>query len=183
MARVTYATKDTAGGRMAEMLARMEREGVQVLNLYRAVANCPEVGDAFIRLGNRILFRGKVPPRLRELAILRVGQLAHAPYEFSKHTLIGLKAGLSQAQLDALGDWEGSPRFDPQEQAVLRYTEEVSRGYRASEETFRALTGFLDDERITELTITIGYYEMVCRVLEALQIELEAEDFVPLGST
>jgi alkylhydroperoxidase family enzyme len=181
MARVPYASRETAPPKVAEIFAKLEAGGYQLLNLYRAVGHCGELGPAFIRLGNKILFQGKLPPTLRELAILRVGHLAQAPYEYSKHLVIGRRAGLSQAQLDALPDWEGSRAFDAQERAVLAYTDEVSRHYRAQDATFAALQGFLDSEQLVELTVVIGFYEMICRVLEALQIEIEEDEFEPLG--
>ncbi|HKI99224.1 MAG TPA: carboxymuconolactone decarboxylase family protein [bacterium] len=181
MARVPYATIDTAPPKVADLFRKIEANGAQLLNLYRAVGLCEELGPAFIRLGNKILFRGKLPPRLRELAILWVGHRAQAPYEFTKHVAIGLQTGLTQAQIDALPDWQTSPLFDTQARAVLAFTDEVSGGYRAQEATFAALKAFLDDEQVVELTVIVGFYEMVCRLLEALQIELEDEEFQPLG--
>ncbi len=183
MARVPYVTRRSAPPKVAEMFAKMEANGHQLLNLYAAVGHCAEVGPAFIRLGNKILFQGKLPPRLREYAILWVGHLARAPYEFSKHVAIARETGIPQAELDALADWRTSPRFDAQARAVLAYTDEVSRRYRAQDATFAALQAFLDAEQIVELTVVVGFYEMVCRVLEALQIELEGDAFVPLGKS
>ena len=181
MARVPYVTKDTAPPKVADILAKMEAAGQQMLNIYGALGHCEDIAAAFIRMGNKIMYQGSLPPSLRELAILLVGHRAQAPYEFTKHTAIGLESGLSQAQIDALGAWRTSPAYDDQERAVLTYTDEVSSGYRAQDATFKALEGFLSTEQIVELTVTIGYYEMVCRILEALQIELEDAEFKPLG--
>jgi alkylhydroperoxidase family enzyme len=63
----------------------MEDNGFRILNLYKVMAHCPEVGVNFLRLGNAILFKGAVPAILRELAILRVGNLYQAKYEFTQH--------------------------------------------------------------------------------------------------
>lgn len=181
MARVPYVSKDTAPPKVAEMFAKMEAGGFQVLNLYGAVGHCAEIGPAFIRMGNKILFQGKLPPKLRELAILWVGHRAQATYEFTKHVAIGRESGVTDAQIQALAEGPGAAAFDAQERAVLTYTDEVSRGYRAGDAAFEALRGFLDDEQIVELTVVIGFYEMICRVLEALQIELEEGEFETIG--
>lgn len=177
MARVAYATKDDQNPKTREMFAGWEAHGTQVLNLYRVIAKTPEIGKQFMRLGNRILTHGSLPKDLRELAILLVGQLAQAPYEFKKHIQIGLASGLKPQQIDVLPFWASANVYEPAQRAVLRYTDEVSRGYRASDAAFAALQEFLSEEQITELTIVIGYYEMVCRVLEALQVEIEPEAF------
>jgi alkylhydroperoxidase family enzyme len=181
MARVPLLTQETAAPEIAEIFAKQEQRGFPVVNLYRVVGHSPALGQEFIRMGNRILFRGKLPPRLRELAILWVGHVAQAPYEFSKHVVVGRETGLSEAQLAALAAGKREGPFDERERAVLAYADEVSRHYRVKDETFAALKAFLDDEQVVELTIAIGYYEMVCRILEALQVEIEDEDFVPFG--
>ncbi|MBW7998370.1 MAG: carboxymuconolactone decarboxylase family protein [Candidatus Glassbacteria bacterium] len=181
MARVPYLEPEDATGKMGEILGKMKQKNVQILNLYKTLAHASGIGDLVIRR-NRILLHGKLPPKLRELAILLVGQIAQAPYEFTKHIVIGLEAGLSRAQVDVLPFWRSANAYDAAERAVLQYTDEVSRSYRASDAAFAELRKHLDDEQVTELTIIIGYYEMICRVLEALQVELEEEPFVPIGN-
>lgn len=57
---------------------------------------------------------------------------------------------------------------------MLRYTDEVTKNIRVKDDTFAAVRSFLSEEGIVELTTAIGYYGMVCRILEALQIELES---------
>jgi alkylhydroperoxidase family enzyme len=179
MARVPLLEKSQVDPKMREFYDKLEANGHQVLNIYKAVANAPKLAPEFFRLGNRILFQTALAPNLRELAILRVGDLAKAPYEVTKHVEIGLKSGLSAGQIQAIPNWESAKVFDEQERAVLRFTDEVSRGIRASDAAFAALRVFLNDQQIVELTVTIGFYEMICRVLEALQVENEDEAFKP----
>jgi len=174
MARVGLLNKEKAAPEIREMFRKMEENGFRVLNVYRAMAHCPQIGLYFLRLGNSILFKGTVPPSLRELAILRVGYINQANYEWTHHVPIALRVGVGKAQIDALHDWENSGVFNGQERAVLQYTDEVTRNIRVKDDTFAALRSFLTEEGIVELTTTIGYYGMVCRILEALQIELES---------
>jgi alkylhydroperoxidase family enzyme len=124
-------------------------------------------------MGIKLLLKGDLSPRLRELAILRVGDLAKANYKWTKHVPIALQAGAKQEQIDELSDWKDSTKFDEQERAVLQYTDEVSQNIRASDDAFAKISEFLSEKEIIELTVTIGYYGMVCRTLEALQIQLE----------
>lgn len=174
MARVSFLGKEQAAPQVRERFQKMEDNGFRILNLYKVVAHCPEVGVNFLRLGNAILFKGTVPPNLRELAILRVGNIYQAKYEFTQHIPIALRTGLKQEQIDDLPNWESSGKFNQQERAVLRYTDEVTKNIRVKDDTFSAVRSFLSEEGIVELTTAIGYYGMVCRILEALQIELES---------
>jgi 4-carboxymuconolactone decarboxylase len=179
MARVSIPSKDQVNDKWKDVFQSMEQRGVQVLNIFKVMAHCPRVGREFLRLGNAILFNGSLPPKLRELAILRVGDLTEATYEWTQHVPLGLTAGLTEEQIKTMHRWKDSPVFSDQERAVLQYTDEVAQNIRVSEETFKAVRDFLTEEQIVELTTTIGYYGMVSRILEALEIELE-ENKLPL---
>jgi alkylhydroperoxidase family enzyme len=174
MARISFLGKGQAAPQMRERFQKMEDHGFRIVNLYKVMAHCPEVGLNFLRLGNAILFKGTIPPNLRELAILRVGNIYRAKYEFTQHIPIALRTGLRQEQIDDLPNWESSGKFSQQERAVMRYTDEVTKNIRVKDDTFAAVRSFLSEEGIVELTTAIGYYGMVCRILEALQVELES---------
>jgi len=175
MARLTYPSEASASAEFQNTYKQIRERGGKVLNLFKIMSYSPEVGRQFLQLGNAILFKGIVPKALRELAILRVGNLYSANYEWTQHVPIALRVGVRQSQIDALPGWLNSPEFNNQEKSVLHYTDEVTLNTRVGDETFTAVRSFLNEEAIVELTTTISYYGMVCRILETLQVELEQE--------
>lgn len=175
MPRVSLVEKDQAEPKVKELYQSIENHGSQLINLFKVMGHCPYIGLNFQRLGNSIL-RGEVlSPRLRELAILRVGDLTGAEYEFKQHIPRALEAGAGQEQINEISDWASSAAFKDQERAVLQYTDEVAQHIGATDDTFTKLRSFLSEHEIVELTAAIGYYSMVCRILVALKIELEPE--------
>jgi 4-carboxymuconolactone decarboxylase len=175
MPRVPLIQNEEADPMIREMFVKMEKNGHRVLNLYRVLAHSPQVGRGFLRMGNAILFKGDLSPTLRELAILRVGNLTQANYEWTQHVAIAKRVGVPQTQIDGISGWVDSREFDERERAVLRYTDEVTQNVRASEAAFQALRRFLSEKEAVELTVVIGYYNMVSRILESLQVELEED--------
>ena len=173
MQRVSLIEKDQAHPMVKELYQNIESKGAELINLFKVMGHCPYIGLNFQRLGNSILRGEELAANLRELAILRVGDLAQAEYEFTQHIPISLQAGVNQKQIDNISDWAASTEFNEQECAVLRYTDEVTRDIGAKDETFAKLHSFLNEHAIVELTATIGYYGMVCRILVALQVELD----------
>ena len=111
-----------------------------------------------------------LPGDVRELVIMRVALLNHAPYEADQHAPIALHEGVSQAKLDALNDWQDCPLFDTRERAVLAYTDAMTRDVQVSDEVFAAVAAHFEPPRRVELTATVAAYNMVSRFLEALQI-------------
>ena len=96
MQRVSLVEKEQAHPMVKELYQKQEDSGVEILNLYKVMGHCPYIGINFQRLGNSILRGEELPAKLRELAILRVGNLTQAKYEFTQHTRIALRCGVSQ---------------------------------------------------------------------------------------
>jgi len=158
MARVKLLEKEDVDPMVKEIYQKVEDSGNEVINLLKALAHSPKICRDWNRFGITLLLKGEFSPKLRELAILRVGNLAKASYEWTKHVPMALAAGANQEQVDGLSDWVNSNTFDEQERAVLRYTDEVSQNIRVSEKTFSKIRDFLSEREIIELTVTIGYY-------------------------
>lgn len=179
MARVRLVEKDQAPPEVRETFQKFESVGARVLNLYKAVAHSPYVLRDLMRLGNSLLSRTELEPKLRELAILRVAKLCGSEYEWTQHVPIALEMGVTQEQVEAISNWKESGVFSDIERAVLEYTDEVAQNVSVKDETFAALQKYLNEQRIVELTLSIGYWGMVARVLVPLQIEIDAQ---PIGS-
>jgi alkylhydroperoxidase family enzyme len=175
MARVSFVEKEQAQPPIKEAYQRQEDQNAQVLNLLKVLAHCPWIAHNFMRLGNSILRGEELPARLRELAILRVGELLQAEYEFTHHIPLALQAGVDKEEINQLSNWVSTEVFDREEQAVLRYAEELTKNVAASDDTFEELRNLFNERCIVELTVVIGYYNMACRILVGLQIELENE--------
>ena len=67
----------------------------------------------------------------------------------------------------------GPPSSSPLAKAVLRAAREMTTDLTISEQTFAELRRELDHERLTDLVLTIGFYNGVVRILATLQIDVE----------
>ena len=59
--------------------------------------------------------------------------------------------------------------------AVLAFVNECVTQVKASENTWKTLKNYLDEEETAELIILIGHYMMTARFLENLEIDLDDE--------
>ena len=175
MARVNLVQKDQATSEIKELFQQIEDNGARVMNLYRVAANSPQVTRNFIKLGNSLIGKTALSPKLRELAIMRIARLCNCEYELVQHTPIALQSGLSQVQLDAIGAWKESGSFGEEERAVLQYVDEVAQDVRVTDETFEILRKYLDEQRIVELTLAIGWWGMLARLLVPLEVEVDKQ--------
>jgi alkylhydroperoxidase family enzyme len=170
MPRIPYFDVEQATGKHAEFLGKLKPH----MNIMRMLANSEAGLKGFTRMGNALLNRSELDPTLRELAILRVGRLSRAAYEVFQHERIAREAGVEEAKIAALREATiDSPAFSDNDRAVLRFTDDVVRNVKASDKTLKAVRAFLTPGALVELTLTIGYYMMVCRFLETTGVEGE----------
>jgi alkylhydroperoxidase family enzyme len=170
MPRIPYFDVENATGKHAEFLEKLKPH----LNIYRMLASSEAGMKGFVRMGNALLYRCELDAGLRELAILRVGRLSRAAYEVFQHERIAREVGVAEEKIAALRDATiEAPAFTDQEKAVLRFTDDVVRNIKATDKTFKPVQAFLSPGALVELTLTIGYYMMVCRFLETLGVEGE----------
>ena len=169
MARIPYPEPADLGDKQREAL-----ENLPPLNVFRMLSHAQTAFRPYLRFGGALLARLDLDPVLRELAILRTARLIEAEYEWVQHVSIGRAAGIGDAQLLALDAGEiDHQAFSPAERAVLRFTTELVRTPRPSDEVFEALREHLPDREVVELILVIGAYTMLGRMMTALDLDLD----------
>lgn len=170
MARINYANPVETRASHGALVDRIVAERGDVLHLYAMLLQSPPMAEGWLNLLTAVRHQGRLEGSLRELMIMRVAHLNKAPYEAEQHRPIALKEGLSDAQVDAVIAWEASDLFDRRQIAALRYCDAMTRQVHVAPSIFAAVRSEFDPREIAELTITVAAYNMVSRVLEALEI-------------
>lgn len=142
-------------------------------NVFRMMAHAPALMPGIMELTGAVLYRAKLDPVLRELVILRVGNLCGSSYEVAQHRKIALAIGLTQAKIDGAAREADPALYAGNELLVLRMTEQVVRKVKADDELFAATSTALGHELTMELLIVIGLYVMLAQVLENAEVALE----------
>jgi len=81
--------------------------------------------------------------------------------------------GITPEVCSALCEWGNSPLFNDAEQSVLAYVDAMAENVSVPEEIFSPLREHFSDRQIVELTLMVGAYISHCRVLQALDVDLE----------
>lgn len=168
MARIPYFDMDRAPASYTELLA-----GRQPLNLFRMLPYAGKAAEGFLQLGGALLRAGELDPRLREIAILRVGILSNAGYEVHQHRRVARRVGLGEDKVAALENGAAIDALNEDERAVLAFTDQLVRDVKAPRDMFRDMHRRLGERALAELVLTVGYYMMVCRFLENFEVDIE----------
>lgn len=170
MARLPYADPKTTLESDPDLVHQIIDQRGGMLHLYAMLLQSPRFAEGWLQLLTAVRHKSRLPGALREMMIMRVAHLNAAPYEAEQHRPIALAEGLSDAQVDALADWQSVDLFDPAQRAALAYCDAMTREVHVPPAVFEALRPHYAPPILAELTITIAAYNMVSRVLEALEI-------------
>jgi alkylhydroperoxidase family enzyme len=180
---IPYLTDEQVGPPDLVQAIRSRRTGGKLLNLDRILLHSPNFTKGWNAQFAAIRNQLSLPGNLREIAIMAIGALNHADYEWIQHEPEFLKAGGTKAQLaaikkDAAGAAKDAKLFDEKERAALQLTAEMTRKVAASPATMKRVRSLLPDGQVVELVGTIAGYNMVSRFVSTLGIE--AEDSAPV---
>ncbi len=175
---IPYKPDDaTAGPPDVVNAIRARRAGAKLLNLDRMLLHSPAFAQGWNAMFGAIRGKMALSARLRELAIMSVGVINRAEYEWRQHEPEFLAAGGTKAQLAAMRDpvaaLVDSTNFDEAEQATLALTYEMTTKVAVSNATMRRVRAVLPDAQVVELAGTIAGYNMVSRFVVATGVEME----------
>jgi 4-carboxymuconolactone decarboxylase len=155
-----------------ELLAGVEVAGAPAANIFATLVRHPGLFRRWLPLGGKLL-AGKLPARDRELLILRTAVHCRAEYEWGQHRLIGLAAGISEAEIDRVRSGAGVEGWDEFDAALLRAADELHRESEISDRTWETLASRYDDRQLIEVPMVVGHYHMVAFTLNSLGVQLE----------
>ena len=124
--RISPLQDDEMNDEQREALQPMAQGG-RVINIFRTLARAPKALTRFQQWGGYVLSRrNSLPTREREIVILRVGFLCKSGYEFTQHTAIGMREGLTATRSPPSRP-APTPAWTAAEQALIRAADELRR--------------------------------------------------------
>lgn len=156
-----------------EVLAKTGlRDGVP-LNIFATLARHPRLLKRFNVFAGLFLTRGLLPPRAREIVILRVAWNTRSVYEFGQHTLIGRQVGLTDAEIARVAAPAETAGWEPADRLLVALADELCAYDRVSEPTWQRLAELWTEPQLIELVMLAGSYRMVAGFLNTAGVHLD----------
>jgi alkylhydroperoxidase family enzyme len=153
-----------------------DAEDIIPFNIFRTLVHAPQVLKGYSDLGGRLLFKGTLDTRTRELVINAISVNLDCAYEWSHHVGMGREAGLTDDELRALRDGGWEKALSPAEAACVAYALKVDDRTVSDADVQALRDNHLSDEQIVELTVLAGFYGMTARYLLALGVEIDQDN-------
>ena len=142
------------------------------LNIFRMITHTPGLAPSFLAMASDVLQHNSLPATWRELAILRVGYRYHADYETYQHERIGRAIGLDDYAITAAKSGS-TEKLDPDATAVLRLTDLLLDNHTLTDTERDDALKTLTVNQLTDLTLTVGFYQLVCNFLNTFGVRPE----------
>jgi hypothetical protein len=118
-----------------------------------------------------------LPPRERELLILRIGWLNQAEYEWAQHVEIAKRSGISTEEIERIKRGPGAG-WSALEDALIRAVDELYENSVVSDQTWATLAENLSVQQLMDVVFTVGQYNLVSWALNSFGVPLD--DFLGL---
>jgi 4-carboxymuconolactone decarboxylase len=125
-------------------------------------------------MGIELAARGLIPPRERELAILRLALLAGAPFEWCEHVDIGKRFGVTGEEIDRVVNGSSAEGWSEHEAALLAAVEELIADSCIADGTWATLAKTYSEEQMQEVPFLVGSYLMTAFHQNSMKIQPKA---------
>lgn len=147
-------------------------EMAEIPQVFGVMLRRPGLFRCQMEMGIELLGKGALPPRERELAILRVGWLCGAPYEWGEHVDIAKRYGVTTEEIERVTHGSSAAGWSAHDRAVIRAVEELIEDRMISDETWSTLAQAWTENQLMELPILVGQYFTIALQQNSLRIRL-----------
>ncbi len=142
-----------------------------VLNIFRTLANHPKLLSRWRVFGNHVLSKSSLPPRDREIIILRIGWLCGSEYEWGQHVKIGKGSGLTNEEILRITEGPDAEGWDKFDSILLRAVDELFYNSIISDATWNAIAEKYNTHQLMDVVFTVGQYNLVSWALNTLGVQ------------
>lgn len=127
---------------------------------------------AHLSVGKQFLSGCELSIRDRELAILRIGWLSQAPFEWGSHVVIAKRNGITTEEIEWAIEGSTAPGWPKNERAIIRAMEELHFDSMITDETWADLAESYNERQLIELTVIAGQYKTVAYMQNSLRLPI-----------
>jgi alkylhydroperoxidase family enzyme len=161
---------DAARHAVSGMLPEERQNPDDAGTLLSTLVRHPKLTRAYLKFSTYLLYGSTLPPRIRELVILRVAHRRGCTYEWTHHVDMGKEVGLTDADIEAARSGNAENDFD---RALFGAVDELDEKSNISDQTWAALSERLDEKQRMDLVFTTGNYIALAMALNTFGVEVE----------
>lgn len=154
-------------------------EATEVSPPLDTLARHPDLARSFLAFNRHLLFKSTLPPRTRELLVLRTAVRCGCAFEREQHEIIARREGVSDADIARVADGPDAPGWSREDAVLMRATDELLSTWTVTDATWAELAAGLDDRQLMDVVFTVGAYALLAMALNAFGVRPDPGEPAP----
>jgi 4-carboxymuconolactone decarboxylase len=142
----------------------------------------PQLLERVAKMGEYLRFESVLDARVRELVTCAVARHTGNQFEWVMHAPLAVKAGVAPAAIEALHAGARPKQLQPDEEIALDFARELLTTHGVSDAACAEALAQFGEQGVVELSSLIGYFAMVCWVMNVARTPAQPAPVARLGA-
>ncbi len=172
MPRISYIDDSKRNPQIDAMIESAKKTGAPDPRVV-SIMTRSEVGAAWVECWNKVLYKGVLPHKLKEMCRIKISVAHQCGYCSTVRSNVAKEEGLTEDMInDLLGAYQSSKYFSAREKAALHYADLFKQGEHAidKDEVYDELKYHFSEEEIIELGMLCAQTDGVGKLVKSLNV-------------
>ena len=172
MPRISYIDDSKKNPQINAMIESAKKTGAPDPRVV-SIMTRSEVGAAWVECWNKVLYKGVLPHKLKEMCRIKISVAHQCGYCSTVRSNVAKEEGLTEDMInDLLGAYQSSKYFSAREKAALHYADLFKQGEHAidKDEVYDELKYHFSEEEIIELGMLCAQTDGVGKLVKSLNV-------------
>lgn len=160
-------------GQKKDLIESFIREKGTIFNIMATMTNYRKLRLKWVLLASHVTYDSSLPPRDKEILILRIAWLCGSHYEWNHHVLVGKRVGLSVEEIEEIKTGSKAQGWDTFDKLLLNSVDELYENRILSDTTWDGLSKKYDEKQLMDLIFVIGAYNMLAMFMNSVGFKTE----------
>ena len=144
-------------------------------NALKTLLNLTPLVDGLMTYTNYLLNESSLPPRQREMLVLRAAWLGGSQVLWSTHAPAARAAGLSAAEVRRIAQGPDTAGWDPFEATLLRLADQLYRNSSVTNSTWDALNAKFSLFNVMDAVETVNHFVVLSMIYNSFGVQPDAD--------
>ena len=172
MPRIGYIDDSKKTPQITAMIESAKKTGAPDPRVVSIMARS-EVGTAWVACWNKVLYKGVLPHKLKEMCRIKISVAHQCGYCSTVRSNVAKDEGLTEDAIsELLGSYQTSGHFTAREKAALHYADLFKQGEHAidKDEVYDELKKHFNEEEIIELGMLCAHTDGVGKLVKSFNV-------------
>jgi alkylhydroperoxidase family enzyme len=160
-------------GKFNDSIESYVQEKGTIYNIMATMMRYRKLRLKWLLLASHVTFDSSLPPRDKEILILRNAWLCGSEYEWDHHVLVGRQAGLTNEEINQIKIGSEDLGWSSFDKVLLRAVDELNTNKILSEVSWNALSERYNSKQLMDLIFVVGAYNMLAMYMRSIGFKTE----------